>query len=37
MCSFVHDEEDVTTKTIDKYVNDVQECKSIVASEFIIQ
>jgi SNF2 family DNA or RNA helicase len=38
MCSFVPDEEeDVTTKTIDKYVNDVQEGKRIVASEIIVQ
>lgn len=35
MCSFVPDEEDVTTKTIDKYVNDVQEGKRIVANEIL--
>ena len=35
MCSFVPDEEDVSTKTIDKYVNDVQEGKRIVASEIL--
>jgi SNF2 family DNA or RNA helicase len=35
MCSFVADEEDVSTKTIDKYVNDVQEYKRIVAGEIL--
>jgi SNF2 family DNA or RNA helicase len=35
MCSFVPDEEDVSTKTIDKYVNDIQEGKRIVASEIL--
>jgi SNF2 family DNA or RNA helicase len=35
MCSFVTDEEDVSTKTIDKYVNDVQEYKRIVAGEIL--
>ena len=37
MCSFVPDkDDDVTTKTIDKYVNDVQEGKRIVASEILV-
>lgn len=35
MRSFVAEEEDITTKTIDKYVNDVQEGKRIIASEII--
>lgn len=35
MCSFVPDEEEISTKTIDKYVNDVQEGKRIVASEIL--
>jgi SNF2 family DNA or RNA helicase len=35
MCSFVTDEEDVSTKTIDKYVNDIQEYKRIIASEIL--
>jgi len=35
MSSFVADEDDVTTKTIDKYVGDVQEGKRIIASEII--
>jgi SNF2 family DNA or RNA helicase len=33
MCSFVPDEEDVYTKTIDEYVNDVQEGKRIIAKK----
>ena len=37
MCSFVPDEEDISTKTIDKYVNDVQEGKRIVASEILVE
>jgi SNF2 family DNA or RNA helicase len=37
MCSFAAQEEEVTTKTIDKYVNDVQEGKRIVVSEIIAQ
>ena len=37
MCSFAVEEEEVTTKTIDKYVNDVQEGKRIVASEIIAE
>jgi superfamily II DNA or RNA helicase len=32
MSSFAVEEEDVSTKTIDEYVNDVQECKRIVAN-----
>jgi SNF2 family DNA or RNA helicase len=36
MSSFVPDEEEVTTKSIDKYVNDVQEGKRIVVSEILI-
>jgi SNF2 family DNA or RNA helicase len=35
MCSFIQDEEEISTKTIDKYVNDVQEGKRIVASEIV--
>lgn len=35
MCSFVPDEEDVSTKTIDNYVNDIQEGKRIVVSEIL--
>jgi len=35
MCSFAPDEEEISTKTIDKYVNDVQEGKRIVASEIL--
>lgn len=35
MSSFIADEDDVTTKTIDKYVGDVQEGKRIIASEII--
>ena len=37
MCSFAVQEEEVTTKTIDKYVNDVQEGKRIIANEIIVQ
>jgi SNF2 family DNA or RNA helicase len=37
MSSFVHDDEQIYTKTIDKYVNDVQECKRIVASEILAE
>jgi len=37
MCSFAPDEEEISTKTIDKYVNDVQECKRIVASEILVE
>lgn len=36
MSSFVPDEEDVSTKSIDKYVNDVQEGKRIIASEILV-
>ena len=35
MCAFTTDEEDEITKTIDKYVNDVQEVKRDVASKII--
>jgi SNF2 family DNA or RNA helicase len=35
MSSFDSDEEEVPTKSIDKYVNDIQEGKRIVASEII--
>ena len=36
MCPFVPDEEDdPSTRTIDEYVNDIQEGKRIVASEII--
>ena len=37
MCPFAVEESEITTKTIDKYVNDVQEGKRIVASEIIVQ
>lgn len=38
MCSFApDDEEEISTKTIDKYVNDVQEGKRIVASEILAE
>lgn len=37
MCSFVSQEEEITTKTIDKYVNDIQETKRIVASEILAE
>ena len=37
MCSFAVQEEEVTTKTIDKYVNDVQEGKRIIVNEIIAQ
>ena len=38
MCSFVPDQdEDISTRTIDKYVNDVQEGKRIVASEILVE
>jgi SNF2 family DNA or RNA helicase len=33
MCSFVSDQPEISTKTIDKYVNDVQEGKRIIANE----
>lgn len=36
MSSFVPDEEEVFTKSIDKYVNDVQEGKRIVTSEILL-
>jgi SNF2 family DNA or RNA helicase len=36
MSSFVADEEDVSTKSIDKYVNDLQDGKRIVASEILV-
>lgn len=37
MCSFAPDDEyDIYTKTIDKYVNDIQEDKRIVASEILV-
>ena len=35
MCKFHSDDEQVTTKTIEKHVNDVQEGKRIIASEII--
>jgi len=35
MCAFVPEEEEISTKTIDKYVHDVQEGKRIIASEII--
>lgn len=35
MCPFVPEEEDVSTKTIDKYVNDIQEGKRIIVNEIL--
>jgi SNF2 family DNA or RNA helicase len=37
MCSFAAEDNEVSTKTIDKYVGDVQEGKRIVANEIIEQ
>jgi SNF2 family DNA or RNA helicase len=37
MCSFAVKEQEITTKTIDKYVNDVQEGKRIIASEILVE
>ena len=37
MCPFTTEEDEVSTKTIDKYVGDVQEGKRIVASEIIAE
>ena len=37
MCPFVPDEENEITKTIDKYVNDVQESKRFVAKEILAE
>ena len=37
MCSFVTNEEDVSTITIDKYVNEVQEGKRSVANQIIVE
>jgi SNF2 family DNA or RNA helicase len=38
MCSFIPDkEEDEMTKTIDKYVNDVQECKRIESNKILVE
>ena len=37
MGSFVADEEEISTRTIDKYVGDVQEGKRIIASEIIAE
>lgn len=37
MCSFVPDEDEDITRTIDKYVNDVQEGKRIVAKEILVE
>jgi SNF2 family DNA or RNA helicase len=35
MCSFAVEEQEIATKTIDKYVNDVQEGKRIITREII--
>lgn len=35
MGSFVAEEEEITTRTIEKYVVDVQECKRIIANQII--
>jgi hypothetical protein len=37
MSSFVPDEDQAITRTIDKYVNDVQAGKRIVASEILVE
>ena len=37
MSSFVPDEDQSITRTIDKYVNDVQAGKRIVASEILVE
>ena len=37
MCSFMSQEQDITTRTIDKYVKDVQDVKRIVVGEIIEQ
>jgi SNF2 family DNA or RNA helicase len=37
MCQFAPEDNDISTKTIDKYVGDVQEGKRIVASEIIAE
>jgi SNF2 family DNA or RNA helicase len=37
MCPFVQEEDEVSTKTIDRYVGDVQEGKRIVANEIIAE
>ena len=37
MCSFVPDEDQSMTRTIDKYVNDVQAGKRIIASEILVE
>ena len=37
MCSFTSNQEEISTKTIDKYVNDVQEGKRIVVSEILAE
>ena len=37
MCSFAVKEQEITTKTIDKYVNNVQEGKRIIASEILVE
>jgi SNF2 family DNA or RNA helicase len=37
MSSFISNEQDIPTRTIDKYVKDVQDVKRIVAGEIIEQ
>lgn len=37
MCSFVPDQQEISTKTIDKYINNVQEGKRIIANKIISQ
>jgi SNF2 family DNA or RNA helicase len=37
MCSFAVEEEEATTRTIDKYVNDIQEGKRIIVSEILTE
>ena len=35
MCSFIADEHDISTRTIEKYVTDVQETKRVIANEIM--
>jgi SNF2 family DNA or RNA helicase len=35
MCSFIAEEDDISTRTIEKYVADVQETKRVIANEII--
>ena len=35
MCSFIAEEDDISTRTIEKYVTDVQETKRVIANEIM--